>query len=448
MLNRRMWWFLLTLFSSTAWSAEQIPLQVQAVPKAGNFFDEELNMVYSSVFFDQGSWHGFLLPPDEVTDYHGAFPGPVIIAEEYAHPFSDALQRLKLIDAENDAIISFAEAKGQRRYLLGQLEQSYQFANFELNQLLIFVDDRTALVRNRFTAATNIAVQLKIGFSGKTFHRDWVETVIARPNGLDFNLKTIRQSSRLMLGGGVLVIRCSCAMQTSTASAGYESWVEGVQRLSKKQPLDIYYSIHYYHNRDEYNAAKQVNNQLFSSADRYFNDNQQRWNSYLANNRQQRQSLEMLHKKTVSTLISNWRSPAGAILHGAVTPSVSYKWFNGVWAWDSWKHAVALSHINPSLAKDSVLSMFDYQVTKDDTVRPQDEGMVIDTVFYNRDAQRGGEGYNWNERNSKPPLAAWAVWNIFQADGDSEFLKLMYPKLKSYHAWWYSNRDHNKKRFG
>lgn len=43
--------------------------------------------------------------------------------------------------------------------------------------------------------------------------------------------------------------------------------------------------------------------------------------------------------------------------------------------------------------------MFDYQIQKDDTVRPQDAGAIIDAVFYNQDSARGGEGGNWNERN-------------------------------------------------
>ena len=42
-------------------------------------------------------------------------------------------------------------------------------------------------------------------------------------------------------------------------------------------------------------------------------------------------------------------------------------------------------------------------------------------LFYNQDSARGGEGGNWNERNSKPPLVAWAVWHIYQETKDKEF---------------------------
>ncbi|MCI2282947.1 hypothetical protein L3081_05500 [Colwellia sp. MSW7] len=88
--------------------------------------------------------------------------------------------------------------------------------------------------------------------------------------------------------------------------------------------------------------------------------------------------------------------------------------------------------------------MFDYQITSGDSVRPQDEGMVIDAIFYNKDKARSGDGGNWNERNTKPPLASWAVWQVYKESGDVNFIKEMYPKLVAYHQWWYRNRDHNK----
>jgi putative isomerase len=84
--------------------------------------------------------------------------------------------------------------------------------------------------------------------------------------------------------------------------------------------------------------------------------------------------------------------------------------------------------------------MFDYQITTASADRPQDAGMIPDCVFYNDPAHGGG---NWNERNSKPPLAAWAVWSIYQRNGDTAFLREMYPKLAAYNAWWYRDRDHD-----
>ena len=147
--------------------------------------------------------------------------------------------------------------------------------------------------------------------------------------------------------------------------------------------------------------------------------------------------------KAIETLNGNWRAKAGAIKHDFVSPSVTARWFNGAWAWDSWKHAYAMSYFNPSVAMSNINAMFDYQITADDPLRTQDAGMVIDAIFYNKDAQRGDDGGNWNERNTKPPLAAWAVWQVYKQTDDIKWLTTVYPKLVDYHNWWYRNRDHN-----
>ncbi|MFH9347898.1 MGH1-like glycoside hydrolase domain-containing protein [Kitasatospora sp. NPDC017646] len=125
--------------------------------------------------------------------------------------------------------------------------------------------------------------------------------------------------------------------------------------------------------------------------------------------------------------------------HDAVTPSLSNKWFNGAWAWDTWKQAVGTALFAPGLAADQIRAMFDHQIPTDSPDRPQDAGMIPDCVFYNDPSTGGG---NWNERNSKPPLAAWAVWEVYRHSGDRAFLRELLPKLTAYQGWWYRTRDH------
>jgi putative isomerase len=48
------------------------------------------------------------------------------------------------------------------------------------------------------------------------------------------------------------------------------------------------------------------------------------------------------------------------------------------------------------------------------------------------------------KETQKPPLATWAVYNVYKACKDIEFLKEMYPKLVNYHNWWYKNRYFNE----
>jgi putative isomerase len=104
-----------------------------------------------------------------------------------------------------------------------------------------------------------------------------------------------------------------------------------------------------------------------------------------------------------------------------VTPSTTARWFNGAWAWDTWKHAYAMASFNPEVAKDNIHAMFHYQIQHDDPIRPYDHGMIIDAIFYNKDLTSGGNGGNWNERNTKPPLASWAVWKVYQQTQNIDF---------------------------
>ena len=65
--------------------------------------------------------------------------------------------------------------------------------------------------------------------------------------------------------------------------------------------------------------------------------------------------------KCAITLQTNHRIAAEALHHQGLFPSYNNYYFNGFWAWDSWKHAAALAFYDPELAKDQVRAMFDYQ---------------------------------------------------------------------------------------
>ena len=146
--------------------------------------------------------------------------------------------------------------------------------------------------------------------------------------------------------------------------------------------------------------------------------------------------LRRIAVKCIMTLIGNWRSAACDLKRDGIVPSTSASYFaSGFWAWDTWKQAVAVAHFHPELAEASIRSMFDFQIEPDHPSRPQDDGMIIDCVFQKADEN--------NDRNSKPPLAAWAVWEVYKKSANVEFLSEMFPRLLRYHRWWYSNRDHD-----
>lgn len=159
--------------------------------------------------------------------------------------------------------------------------------------------------------------------------------------------------------------------------------------------------------------------------------NEQRWNTWLSDyfthTNIKDQKYKKLAVKSIITLITNWRSPFKNLYHDGLFPSVSYQGFYGVWSWDSWKQAVGLSLFNPWLAQENIRCMFDYQ---------DRYGMIADCIYADKSEN------NW--RDTKPPLASWAVWETYRQSSDSRFLNEIYPKLVSYHHWWYKNRDHDQ----
>ncbi len=130
--------------------------------------------------------------------------------------------------------------------------------------------------------------------------------------------------------------------------------------------------------------------------------------------------------KSIQTLLSNWRSPLGGLRHDGLFPSYAYRGFHGVWAWDSWKQARALALFAPELAENQIRVMLDHQGR---------DGMIPDVIYVDSTEN------NW--RDTKPPLAAWAVAGIFESTADTSFVAEVLPALVRYHEWWYRHRDHD-----
>lgn len=143
-------------------------------------------------------------------------------------------------------------------------------------------------------------------------------------------------------------------------------------------------------------------------------------------------SVLNLGQKALQTLVNNWRSANGNLKYDGIFPSYYPAYFNGIWAWDSWKHAAALGRFNPDLARNQILCMLEMM---------DEHGMVAD-VFYRNDSV---DYTNW--RNTKPPLAAWGAYRANIPTLDPEFFKEIAPALLDYHLWWYENRDHDGNGF-
>ncbi len=454
----------------------------QGNPKAFRVFDSYQNQAYSPLF-DLGAWHGFLLPK-ELTQ--GAFTGPMIIAQEYSVFIAEQFEQLTITDKDSGHLYRYQDADIALSSINGALIQSINFGEITLKLSLVFASKRSALITTKIINNTDSSKRLELKWQGQLLSKwqqekpildefkAWQPAIDVDATTVKFSLPVVRDTWRLMFEQGaqyriersIVTQSQVLAPQAKSQSAqkqalGYQSIYAFALKARSNEVITTVQS--YFHNVLEAEKERALVKNMLSKPDTFIKASQKRWQGYFSSIAQSSSLQEQkVATKAIETLIGNWRSAAGALKHDGVTPSVTARWFNGFWAWDSWKHAAALASFAPELAQSNIQAMFDYQIQANDQLRPQDRGMVIDAIFYNKDIARAGDGGNWNERNSKPPLASWAVWQIYQANKlegkgnvagqnkakddaeDKAFLVTMLPKLEAYHAWWYRNRDHNR----
>ncbi|MFH8586531.1 MGH1-like glycoside hydrolase domain-containing protein [Streptomyces celluloflavus] len=401
-----------------------------------------------NVFADRGAWHAYALPePGEPATY-GGFTGPLYIAQEYPWWLSKTFSRMQL--TESGTVLNLS-AGGKPTFTSepGKLLQSYNLGDgLRLKMELRFSSQRTALVRAEVRNTGHRPRTLGAGWTGSLLRPEKAPMKDApqlrgTTVGVRVDFAKVRETWEYMTDGTErFEIVHKNQVRTTVDGDMYRSealspitlhpgrsytfdWAESFTFTEAERRREA----------PEVQAALARPEATSAAADK-------RWERYVkaathgVPDHQRRTAV-----KAVETLIGNWRSAAGRIKHDGISPSISYKGFTGgLWAWDTWKQAVGTVKFEPELAKSQIRAMFDYQIKPDSTVRPQDVGMIPDVIYYNDLSQGGG---NWNERNSKPPLAAWAVWEVYKKTGDHDFLREMYPKLEAYQAWWYRTRDHD-----
>ena len=439
-------------------------LNVQGNPQVN--LNDSYSTNVSNPFSDMGAWHAYYLPEKGATNLYGGFAGPLIVGEEYPINLSDTISKITLTNSDTGEVYDLSKAKNiMFDFYPGKLVQTYELDDFNLKLELIFATNRSALIKTEIENKKNTDLNLNLEWSGNIFNKspytisvnengeknyDLGQTLEATQNGVQVNFSNIR-STWSFFSTDQTKFNVEYDGNTSTAINGntYVTKLDNIVNIKPQNTFKTFSTQSYTFTTEEFNNEQVKINDLLENGDTYFNDNTNRWQNYLNKAFSNTEKDSDPHYKdaavkSIITLTTNWRSAAGAIKHDGIVPSLSYKWFVGMWAWDSWKQAVATANFDGELAKNNIRALFDYQIKGDDSVRPYDKGTIIDAIFYNKDEQRGGEGGNWNERNSKPPLAAWAVWNVYKETNDIEFLKEMYPKLVDYHNWWYTNRDHDK----
>ncbi|MFD7919862.1 trehalase family glycosidase [Streptomyces sp. NPDC059740] len=400
-----------------------------------------------NVFADLGAWHAYALPRADQPDSLGGFTGPLYLAQEYPWWLSSGFTRIRLVEDGRELDL-VGGGTPRLTSLPGLLRQSYRIGSgLSLCLELRYASNRTALVRALLTNTGRTTRTLSVSWGASLLRpadgpqRD-APSLHATDRGVAVGFARVREASDYLTDGTErFEVTYREAVRTTVHGDGYRTELVEPVTLAPRaaRTLDRVESYTFTAAERERDAAAARRALLAPVA--VAAQGTARWSTYLSRaTRGVPADRRRLAAKSVQTLITNWRSAAGKIRHDGITPSISYKWFSGMWAWDTWKQAVGTARFAPDLGADQIRAMFDHQIQPDSADRPQDAGMIPDCVFYN-DPSTGGT--NWNERNSKPPLAAWAVLEVYRYGGDRAFLREMYPKLAAYQAWWYRNRDHD-----
>ena len=402
-------------------------------------------------FFDYGAWHGHLLPDNE--DGIGGFPGIALLTEEYINFMANNFDRLSVYKDKQK--VKFAM---EAYSIPGALIQELYSKQVTIKMTLRFVSNRTSLLETKIT--TNSPVELvwdgellekyhakeNIPQSNKTIaqaYPGYKRQILVIDDGLKVTFGKVRSIWDLLTSGdSEYQIHKSLPMKTVINDHKF------ISKANIDGSTNIYTTYSHVLTAEENRIEQNIIAEILKNPQQYLMASQERWEGYLREgltNLHANLEVERVAVKAIETLNGNWRGVAGAMKFDSVTPSVTARWFSGnqTWPWDTWKQASAMVHFNPDVAENNIRAMFAYQIQADDSIRPWDVGFVPDVIAYNLSPDRGGDGGNWNERNTKPSLAAWAVMEVYETTRNIAWLEEMYPKLVAYHNWWLINRDHN-----
>ena len=321
-------------------------LDVTADPKEkiyGTYSTNEYNN-----FSDMGAWHGYYLHQKTATDLYGGFAGPVIIAEEYPINLSDSINKINLekVTAQGNEKIDLTKATTNEVYYPGRLEQTYDLAELTLKLKLIFGTNRSALIETKIINKTNNDLKLNLSWDGHLFtwytseNKSMGTTLSESADGVKVNFIEKRGTWEYMTttenSFDVVLSEDDIKTTVSDDRLSYTITKNESITIGADSEYNTYQTQSFTFTNEERVSEKTKVTNLLKNPQKYFEKNNSRWQGYVdtifengvdANVNYQRAAV-----KSIETLMTNWFSAAGAIKHDGIVPSMSYKWFIGMWA--------------------------------------------------------------------------------------------------------------------
>ncbi|MDI9340961.1 MAG: trehalase family glycosidase [Sediminibacterium sp.] len=373
----------------------------------------------SLVYSDKGAWFGYGFPNSE--HLQCGFSGPFLMTEQNGVWLSSSFSPVFLNDENNAALINWQTSLKYQSSYHSHLEQFFQNEKIAVKQQLFFISGHTSIQRTIISNTSSTAVSIYPSYQSKLL----LDSLTLTEEEHRIKITSLKTEAKGYIGFSDL-------NTIAFEKDGYSVQLKKIT-LKPKESYEMWVSHTFIFPEYSWSKEKTILNKInLSVALKQNKLEKEKLLSKLITQKKdsyKHTAYSNTIAKVLLTLQNNTRIAAGGLKYAGVFPSYHYLWFHGYWAWDSWKHAAALSKYEANLAKDQMLVMFHLQ---------QKDGFIPDCIFRDTIVEKN------NYRNSKPPLAAWATWCIYKNTEDKNFLKEIYPKLKKYHDWWYSNRDHDK----
>ena len=403
------------------WSQKSFP-NLESAKNSINYKGNPTNATdrKSLAFSDKGAWFAFgFLEPSEVK---AGFSGPFLMTEQNGVWLSPSFVALELKDENKQEVINWKSALIDQNSYNSHLEQQFKNDKVEIKQQLVFLSGHSALQKTSITNKSGKTITLFPSYNANIFLDD------LQLSQEDKKIKIV--SAKSTATGYIQFLNSNPKIEIT--KQGYIAQTEKLV-LKPNETKEIvvgqtFIFAQYSWKNENETIAKTVFKTLLNNTQK---EKERQLAELIANKKSIYKDVVYsdLIAKLVLTLQNNTRIAAEGLKHGGLFPSYNYEWFHGFWAWDSWKHAVAVANYDSELAKNQMRALFDYQ---------EPNGFIPDCIYRNYLLEEN------NYRNTKAPLAAWAIWKIYEKTKDVNFIKEFYPKLKLYHNWWYKDRDHDQ----
>ncbi|MFC2085476.1 trehalase family glycosidase, partial [Bacteroidota bacterium] len=346
-------------------------------------------------------------------------PGPLLLTRGMW--LSEELVSFYIYDNETQKRLNIEEAnKIAIDFFPGFLRQRFTLDSIQITLELYFIAQNEAVIKATVENNTNNTKTFTFGWEGWAYNLP--TNIYKNEDGITINLNDNDEKIKL-----TLPFEDMWNVRLEDLKYTFQS-INPVSLSVSGKTSTYVLTTHLLNKENNFKLIKK------SSAiiERLISKNRIRWHGYINNiisklkHNFQSNEYRRIAIKCLLTLVNNWRCNLKSLKYDGLFPSYAVSYFNGFWAWDSWKHAVALVLFAPDLAKQQILAMADKQNTL---------GMIPDVIYTDSTED------NW--RNTKPPLANWAAYRVFDHTQDTSFIANLYKKLKLYHHWWYKYRDNN-----